>query len=56
MWRLYEYSIHHRNPAVQRLSIHLEKMQNITFQSTECLKNILKHPGNHKTNRMDGNK
>ena len=32
IWRLYEYSINHRNPVIQRLSGHLEKMQNITFQ------------------------
>ena len=33
IWRLYEYPIHHRNPFVQRLLIHLPFMQNVTFHS-----------------------
>ena len=49
MWRLYEYSIHHKNPSVQRLSIHLPKMQNIIFHSNQHLNNIIRHPGIHKT-------
>ena len=49
IWRLFEFSIHHRNPAVQRLSIHLPKLQNITFNSNQRLNNIIRQPGIDKT-------
>ena len=42
MWRLYEYSIHHRNPIVQWLTIHLPHMQNVTFYSNQHLNNIIR--------------
>ena len=47
--RLYEYLIHHRNPTIQRLFLHLQEMENIMFRSNQCLDNILKHPRIHKT-------
>ena len=49
MWRLYEYPIHHRNPTVQRLSIHLPHMQNIMFHSNQRLDNFIRQPGIQKT-------
>ena len=49
IWRLYEYPIHHRNPSVQRLSIHLPFMQNITFRSNQRLNNIIRQPRIQKT-------
>ena len=48
VWRLYIYPIHHRDPAVQRLSIHLPFMHNISFQSNQRLDNIAKQPGIQK--------
>ena len=54
IWRLFEFSIHHRNPAVQRLSIHLPKMQNITFNSNQRLNNIIRQPGIDKTTLTEG--
>jgi len=31
-WRILGFTIHHRNPSDQVLSVHLEGMQNITFR------------------------
>ena len=42
IWRIFEYSIHSRNPAVQRLSIHLPNMQNITFNKNQQLQIIIR--------------
>ena len=49
IWRIFEYSIHCRNPAVQRLSIHLPNMQNITFNKNQQLQNIIRQPQIQKT-------
>ena len=31
IWRLYEYPMHHKNPSVQRLSIHLSLCKMLHF-------------------------
>ncbi|XP_076933391.1 uncharacterized protein LOC143599263 [Bidens hawaiensis] len=39
-WRIFNFDIHVRNPAVQVLAVHLENMQNITFRETDLLENV----------------
>ncbi|KAL8154834.1 hypothetical protein AgCh_000257 [Apium graveolens] len=40
VWRTYGFSIHHRTPFVERLPVHLEDMQIITFKGNESLENV----------------
>ena len=40
--------MHHKNPSIQRLSIHLPFMQNVTFHSNQRLDNIIRKPGIQK--------
>nr|XP_017237579.1 PREDICTED: uncharacterized protein LOC108210701 [Daucus carota subsp. sativus] len=42
IWRIYGFHIHLRSPSVERLPIHLEDMQTITFNSNELLTNVAK--------------
>ncbi|KAL8156433.1 hypothetical protein AgCh_001501 [Apium graveolens] len=37
VWRIYGFNIHHRTPSVERLPVHLEDMQTITFRGNESL-------------------
>jgi hypothetical protein len=48
--RSFDFPIHHRNPAVQVLAVHLEGMQNVTFKDTQQLHNVVSNPGFGKTN------
>ncbi|KAK9064524.1 hypothetical protein SSX86_015906 [Deinandra increscens subsp. villosa] len=43
-WRILNFPIHHRNPAVQSLSVHLEDKQNVTFGATTSLQNVVNNP------------
>jgi hypothetical protein len=42
-WRIFAFDIHQKFPAVIRLSIHLEKQQNVTFKETQSLDSVLAH-------------
>ncbi|KAJ9559006.1 hypothetical protein OSB04_013620 [Centaurea solstitialis] len=48
-WRIFDFDIHNRNPAVQVLAVHLDKMQTITFKDTQSLRNIITNPMTKKT-------
>ena len=48
-WRLFEFDIHHREPAVQRLLIHLRHEQNIYFADSETILGIIHRSGIEKT-------
>jgi hypothetical protein len=48
-WRILDFPIHHRNPAVQVLAVHLEGMQNISFKDKSNLANLLSNPIMKKT-------
>ena len=41
VWRLFEFSIHSRHPAVQLLKIHLPSEQSVVFKETDSLESVL---------------
>ena len=43
-WRIFEFAIHHREPAVQRLSFHNEDEQPVVFEDTDFLNNVVDKP------------
>ncbi|GJR91995.1 DNA helicase [Tanacetum coccineum] len=48
-WRIFDFPIHYRDPAVQILAVHLENMQQITFRSKDNLQSIINNPIKKKT-------
>ncbi|KAI3675989.1 hypothetical protein L1987_85585 [Smallanthus sonchifolius] len=48
-WRILNFPIHNRNPAVQVLAMHLEGMQNVTFKDSQRLHSIISNPCFGKT-------
>ncbi|KAI3783003.1 hypothetical protein L2E82_13065 [Cichorium intybus] len=48
-WRLFNFNIHVRFPPVQVLAVHLEDMQNTTFQDNDNLESVVKNPAFGKT-------
>nr|XP_017239483.1 PREDICTED: uncharacterized protein LOC108212267 [Daucus carota subsp. sativus] len=40
VWRIYGFSVHHRTPSVERLPVHLEDMQTVTFKDNDSLSNV----------------
>lgn len=48
-WRIFNFPIHHREPAVQILAVHLKDMQTITFREKEALNSILTDDGRKLT-------
>ncbi|KAK4562376.1 hypothetical protein RGQ29_005026 [Quercus rubra] len=44
-WRIFEFAIHHREPAVQRLSFHNEDEQPVLFEDTDYLNDVMDKPG-----------
>ncbi|KAD4180097.1 hypothetical protein E3N88_28688 [Mikania micrantha] len=48
-WRIMNFVIHERNPAVQVLSVHLENVQNMTFRDNDDLHNIVSNNYARKT-------
>ncbi|OMO78514.1 hypothetical protein COLO4_24731 [Corchorus olitorius] len=48
-WRLFEFEIHHREPAVQRLPIHLRTEQDIYFHDTDSLDDVINRTSNKVT-------
>nr|GEU44366.1 DNA helicase [Tanacetum cinerariifolium] len=48
-WRILEFPIHYRDPAVLTLVVHLENMQQIRFRSKDNLQAIVDNPTKKKT-------
>ncbi|OMO89364.1 DNA helicase PIF1, ATP-dependent [Corchorus olitorius] len=48
-WRIYEFDIHYRDPAVQRLLIHLPDQQYVYFHDRQSLQKVLARPQVGKT-------
>ncbi|KAL4578339.1 hypothetical protein LXL04_014460 [Taraxacum kok-saghyz] len=48
-WRIFNFDIHGRDPAVQCLSVHLENMQQITYRAKQPLYSIVNDPATKKT-------
>ncbi|GJS98117.1 DNA helicase [Tanacetum coccineum] len=48
-WRILEFPIHYRDPAVLTLAVHLENMQQIRFRSKDNLQAIVDNPTKKKT-------
>nr|GEW83319.1 DNA helicase [Tanacetum cinerariifolium] len=48
-WRILEYEIHSRQPAVQILCVHLENMQSVTFNYSQPLMSIVNEESKKKT-------
>ncbi|GJS49151.1 DNA helicase [Tanacetum coccineum] len=48
-WRIFEYPIHRREPAVQILNVHLENMQRVNFRERDRLDVIVNLPDRKKT-------
>ncbi|GKA62881.1 DNA helicase [Tanacetum coccineum] len=40
-WRMLEFNIHHREPAVQILSVHLQNMQRVVFRDKDKLDDVV---------------
>ncbi|XP_038718166.1 uncharacterized protein LOC120011170 [Tripterygium wilfordii] len=48
-WRIYEYHIHYKFPAVERLAVHMPLMNNILFPGDKDVATVLQQPGIEKT-------
>nr|GEV11826.1 DNA helicase [Tanacetum cinerariifolium] len=48
-WRILNFDIHYRDPAVQILAVHLENMQRVTFKSKDNLQTVFNNPTKKKT-------
>ncbi|KAK9070527.1 hypothetical protein SSX86_010929 [Deinandra increscens subsp. villosa] len=48
-WRILKFPIHHRLPAVQVLSVHLDGQQNVTFTSASALDDVVNSPSAKRT-------
>ncbi|XP_023750894.1 uncharacterized protein LOC111899269 [Lactuca sativa] len=48
-WRIFDFPIHHRNPAVQILSVHEENSQSILFKEDTTIIQVLCNPSATRT-------
>lgn len=48
-WRIFDFPIHHRNPAVQILSVHEENSQSILFKEDTTIIQVLRNPSATRT-------
>jgi hypothetical protein len=48
-WRIFQFEIHYREPAVERLNFHLENEQPVMFDDSDYLDNVLSQPNIRKT-------
>lgn len=48
-WRLLQFQIHHTDPSVERLPVHLPFENNITFTEDDNLEQVLENPFSHVT-------
>ena len=44
-WRIFEFKIQYRNPAVERINFHLEKKNTVTFPESINLRQLVHHLG-----------
>lgn len=49
MWRIFAFDIHHHNPAVMKLPVHLEGEQTAVFEQDEDLENVTYRYGHGRT-------
>ncbi|KAI9383363.1 hypothetical protein POPTR_013G071501v4 [Populus trichocarpa] len=49
VWRLFQFPIHSRSPAVERLQVHLPLQHHVFFSSNESLPSVLRRPEINKT-------
>ncbi|XP_020108369.1 uncharacterized protein LOC109724099 isoform X2 [Ananas comosus] len=49
IWRLFEFDIHHREPTVERLTIHMQFMNNVVYHEGENLLNVVNRCNIEKT-------
>lgn len=47
-WRLFQFGIHHREPAVQILVIHLPAEHNVYFSDNEMIDKLIQRPDTEK--------
>ncbi|GJV93168.1 DNA helicase [Tanacetum coccineum] len=48
-WRIFEFEIHYREPAVQILAVHLQNMQRVVFRETDQLDSLVLNSHKKKT-------
>ncbi|XP_075663385.1 uncharacterized protein LOC142632959 [Castanea sativa] len=48
-WRIFEFAIHHRGPAIQRLNFHNKDEQPVVFEDTDYLNNVVNKPDIRKS-------
>ncbi|WOG95440.1 hypothetical protein DCAR_0414759 [Daucus carota subsp. sativus] len=48
-WRIFQFSINYRYPAVERLPFHLPGEHTVVFEEDKCVENVLSVPGVAKT-------
>ncbi|KAL9408800.1 hypothetical protein AB3S75_047229 [Citrus x aurantiifolia] len=48
-WRIFQFDIHYRKPAVERLPFHLRGEHTVIFEESKCLQNVLTIAGIEKT-------
>nr|GEV32727.1 DNA helicase [Tanacetum cinerariifolium] len=53
-WRIFDFLIHYREPAVQILSVHLENMQRVNFRKRDRLDVIVNLPDKKKRLLLNG--
>ncbi|XP_073266985.1 uncharacterized protein [Populus alba] len=49
VWRLFQFPIHSRSPAVERLQVHLPLQHHVFFSGNQSLSSVLGRPGINKT-------
>ncbi|XP_062075099.1 uncharacterized protein LOC133779118 [Humulus lupulus] len=48
-WRIFQFDIHYRQPAVERLPFHLPGEHTVIFEENKCVENVVCIPGIEKT-------
>ncbi|GJY78715.1 DNA helicase [Tanacetum coccineum] len=48
-WRIFKFDLHHREPAVQILAVHLQDMQRVTFRDRDRLRSVVDLPAKKNT-------
>ncbi|XP_062075588.1 uncharacterized protein LOC133779672 [Humulus lupulus] len=48
-WRIFQFDIHYRQPAVERLPFHLLGEHTVIFEENKCVENVVCMPGIEKT-------
>lgn len=48
-WRLLQFDIHHTDPSVERLPVHLPLENNVVYTEDDDLEEVIENPGNQKS-------